>query len=59
VAGGKNGLLTTPFEAGIKEIAVFDISVYINGHHFRYVQEMHLYCNYFVKLGLFVKYSIL
>jgi hypothetical protein len=42
-----------------KEIPVFDISVYINDKEFRYVYEIHYYCNYFVKLGLFVEYSIL
>jgi hypothetical protein len=51
--------LTTPFGAGTKEIPVFDISVYINGKDFRYVYQMHYYCEYSVKLGLFAKYSIL
>jgi len=43
----------------VKVIPVFDIPVYINYKEFRYAVDMHLYCNYFVKLGLFVKYSIL
>jgi hypothetical protein len=47
------------FDVTIKEIPVFDISVYINGKEFRYVYEMHYNCNYFVKLGLFVELSIL
>jgi hypothetical protein len=37
-------------QAGIKEIPVFDISVYINRINFRYIKEIHYYCNIFCKI---------
>lgn len=41
--------------AGMKEIPVFDIPVYIIRADFRYYIQMHNYCNYFVKLEVFYK----
>ena len=40
-------------QAGIKEIPVLDISIYINWINFRYIREMHYYCNIFCKISGF------